>query len=88
MASPSLRTVALKCLERWENETVHADRILADLSKKYQLDSRGHAFVQQIFYGIIRNLTLFIAHLYARPLSSYEKRGCNCLQLPYNEPFI
>lgn len=61
MASPSLRIVALKCLERWENETVHADRILADLSKKYQLDSRDHAFVQQIFYGIIRNLTLLDA---------------------------
>jgi len=61
MASTSLRTVTLKCLERWENETVHADRILADLSKRYQLDSRDHAFVQQIFYGIIRNLTLLDA---------------------------
>lgn len=58
MASHSLRAVTLKCLKRWENETVHADRILADLSKKYQLDPRDHAFVQQIFYGIIRNLTL------------------------------
>ncbi len=58
MASLPLRKIILKCLERWENETVHADRILADLSKKYQLESRDHAFVQQIFYGIIRNLTL------------------------------
>ncbi|NOY01077.1 MAG: 16S rRNA (cytosine(967)-C(5))-methyltransferase RsmB [Verrucomicrobia bacterium] len=58
MASPPLRKIIFKCLERWENETIHADRILADLSKKYQLESRDHAFVQQIFYGIIRNLTL------------------------------
>ena len=61
MASHSLRAVTLRCLERWENETVHADRILADLSKKHQLDNRDHAFVQQIFYGIIRNLTLLDA---------------------------
>lgn len=58
MAAPKLRNITLKCLERWENETVHADRILSDLSKKHQLESRDHAFVQQIFYGIIRNLTL------------------------------
>lgn len=58
MASPKLRNIALKCLERWENETVHADRILSDLSKKHSLESRDHAFVQQIFYGIIRNLSL------------------------------
>lgn len=58
MAAPKLRSIVLKCLERWENETVHADRILSDLSKKHQLEPRDHAFVQQIFYGIIRNLTL------------------------------
>ncbi len=58
MAAPKLRSITLKCLERWENETVHADRILSDLSKKHNLESRDHAFVQQIFYGVIRNLTL------------------------------
>jgi 16S rRNA (cytosine967-C5)-methyltransferase len=61
MASPPSRTIISKCLERWENETVHADRILSDLSSQYQLDARDHAFVQQLFYGIIRNLTLLDA---------------------------
>lgn len=58
MTAPKLRSITLKCLERWENETVHADRILSDLSKRHNLEPRDHAFVQQIFYGIIRNLTL------------------------------
>ncbi len=58
MASPSTRTIVLKCLDRWENETVYADRILSDFATQYTLGSRDHAFVQQLFYGVVRNLTL------------------------------
>jgi len=61
MDSPPSRTIVAKCLERWENETIHADRILSDLSSQHRLDARDHAFVQQLFYGVIRNLTLLDA---------------------------
>ncbi len=54
----SARRCALEALNTWEETSVYADEILADLSNQHRLSSPDRGLTQEIFYGTIRNLFL------------------------------
>jgi len=58
MAPPSARALALTALREWRNGRQFADAILARLLRSSDLTSPDRAFVTELFYGILRNLTL------------------------------
>jgi 16S rRNA (cytosine967-C5)-methyltransferase len=56
--SLSARHVALSALREWRTGKEFADSILASLLLKTSLPARDRAFAQELFYGVLRNLTL------------------------------
>ncbi len=55
--SPS-RSLALACLRRWRTGTEFADKIVGDLFGPSGLGPADRAFALELFYGVLRNLTL------------------------------
>jgi 16S rRNA (cytosine967-C5)-methyltransferase len=55
---PSARALALTALRDWRNGEQFADAILARLLRSSDLTSPDRAFANELFYGILRNLTL------------------------------
>ena len=58
MAQPSARRIALAALRRWREEKRFADSIISGLLAKAELTYSDCAFALQLFYGVLRNLTL------------------------------
>ena len=58
MAQPSARRIALAALRRWREEKRFADSIISGLLAKADLTYPDRAFALQLFYGVLRNLTL------------------------------
>src|SRR5687768_10531621 len=58
MAPPSARALALTALREWRTGQQFADAILARLLRSTELGSPDRAFVTELFYGVLRNLTL------------------------------
>jgi 16S rRNA (cytosine967-C5)-methyltransferase len=52
------RAVALRALRTWRTSRSAADEIFGELVGKSQLSSADRAFVLELFYGVLRNLTL------------------------------
>lgn len=57
-ATHSARALALIALRRWRKKDQFADAILADVLTSSGLIAADRAFVTELFYGILRNLTL------------------------------
>jgi 16S rRNA (cytosine967-C5)-methyltransferase len=55
---PSGRTLALEALTRWRNGMMFADKIVAETFARSALSSSDRAFALELFYGVLRNLTL------------------------------
>ena len=69
----SSRSLALEALERWRRGTEFADKIVADIFARTSLGSSDRAFVLELFYGVLRNLSLldfWIAKLRSEPVDS------------------
>ena len=58
MAQPSARRIALAALRRWREENRFADPIISRLFAKADLAYADRAFALELFYGVLRNLTL------------------------------
>jgi len=58
MAQLSARQIALAALRSWRKEKRFADSIMSGLLEKAQLIPSDRAFALELFYGVLRNLTL------------------------------
>jgi len=58
MAQLSARQIALAALRSWRKEKRFADSIMSRLLEKAQLIPSDRAFALELFYGVLRNLTL------------------------------
>src|SRR5207237_5774217 len=58
MAARSPRKVALVALQRWQRDRGFADAILTQLLDSTDLSGPDRGFITELFYGIIRNLSL------------------------------
>jgi len=55
---PSSRAIALRALEEWRAGRKFADSILGELLRSSGLAPADRAFATELFYGVLRNLTL------------------------------
>jgi 16S rRNA (cytosine967-C5)-methyltransferase len=65
------RRLALEALERWRGGAEFADKIVAQTFARSSLGSSDRAFALELFYGVLRNLTLldfWIARLRSEPV--------------------
>ncbi|HJX97732.1 MAG TPA: 16S rRNA (cytosine(967)-C(5))-methyltransferase RsmB [Chthoniobacterales bacterium] len=58
MAQTSARGVALAALRSWRNKNLFADAVISQALAKASLSSADRAFALELFYGVLRNLTL------------------------------
>ena len=58
MAQLSARRVALTGLRRWRMEARFADAIISNLLAETKLSIPDRGFALELFYGVLRNLTL------------------------------
>ncbi|MBA3273680.1 MAG: hypothetical protein H0T11_07390 [Chthoniobacterales bacterium] len=58
MAHASARALALAALEQWRHGHRFADAILQDLLSRSSLSGSDRSFATELFYGVLRNLTL------------------------------
>ncbi|MGH7982509.1 MAG: transcription antitermination factor NusB [Candidatus Udaeobacter sp.] len=58
MAQLSARQIALQALRLWRKQKRFADSIIAGLFANTDLTSSDRAFALELFYGVLRNLTL------------------------------
>jgi len=58
MAQLSARQIALAALRLWRKEKRFADSIMSGLVAKAELSPSDRAFALELFYGVLRNLTL------------------------------
>ncbi|PYL09722.1 MAG: hypothetical protein DME34_01940 [Verrucomicrobia bacterium] len=58
MSRMSARSVALNALRRWRQENDRADAIIARSFVETTLSAADRAFALELFYGVLRNLTL------------------------------
>lgn len=58
MALFNARQVALSALHRWRRGSELADSIIGDLLDKTKLNGADRAFALELFYGVLRNLSL------------------------------
>ncbi|MBA3607416.1 MAG: 16S rRNA (cytosine(967)-C(5))-methyltransferase RsmB [Chthoniobacterales bacterium] len=67
----SSRSLALDALARWRRGMEFADRIVGEILAGSSLSSADRAFALELFYGVLRNLTLldfWIAQLRSEPV--------------------
>jgi 16S rRNA (cytosine967-C5)-methyltransferase len=73
MAQLSARQIAFAALRLWRKERRFADSVIAGLLVKAELTPSNRAFTLELFYGVLRNLTLldfWIGCLRASPVES------------------
>lgn len=58
MAQHSARQTTLEALGRWRRQKRFADSIASDLLAERKFSSRDRGFFLELFYGVLRNLTL------------------------------
>ena len=58
MAQLSARRIALAALCRWRREKRFADSVISELLANAELSQSDRAFALELFYGVLRNLTL------------------------------
>src|SRR4029077_16906215 len=58
MARLSARRIALNALRTWRKEKRFADSIVSEFFAKAELTLSDRAFAFELFYGVLRNLTL------------------------------
>jgi 16S rRNA (cytosine967-C5)-methyltransferase len=84
----SARRVALAALRTWRNSKAFADSIVAKLLSNTPLPSADRAFVIELFYGVLRNLTLLDLWIDALRPSRVEADVRDALRLGLYQLFI
>jgi 16S rRNA (cytosine967-C5)-methyltransferase len=88
MAQPSARRIALAALRRWREEKRFADSIISGLVAKAELTYSDRAFALQLFYGVLRNLTLLDFWILCLRSSQLEERLRDVLRLGLYQLFF
>ena len=88
MAQPSARRIALAALRRWREEKRFADSIISGFLAKAELTYSDRAFALQLFYGVLRNLTLLDFWILCLRSSQLEARLRDVLRLGLYQLFF
>ena len=79
--SHGARKIALTALRLWRKEKRFADSIISGLSAKAALTPSDRAFALELFYGVLRNLTLLDFWVSCLRASRVESDLCDILRL-------
>src|SRR5881227_4121165 len=88
MAQRCARETALAALRLWRQERCFADSIISGLFAKAQLTASDRAFALELFYGVLRNLTLLDFWISGLRASRIESNLQDILRLGLYQVFI
>ena len=88
MAQLSARQIALAALQSWRKEKRFADSIMSGLLEKAQLIPSDRAFALELFYGVLRNLTLLNFWIACLRVSRADNDVRNILRLGLYQLFF
>jgi 16S rRNA (cytosine967-C5)-methyltransferase len=88
MAQRSARQTALAGLSLWRKNKVFADSIISGLVCKTELTPPDRAFALELFYGVLRNLTLLDFWIGCLRLSRVERNVRDLLRLGLYQLFL
>lgn len=84
----SARRVAFAALSKWRTGKKFADSIISDLLERSNLPSQERAFALELFYGVLRNLTLLDFWIAQLRRSRIELRLRDLLRLGIYQAFL
>src|SRR3954447_16829743 len=90
MAQRSARETALAALRLWRKEKRFADSVISRLLAKTSLTPSDRAFALELFYGVLRNLTLLdfglvVCALRASRATCRTFCGSACIKFSYSK---
>jgi 16S rRNA (cytosine967-C5)-methyltransferase len=88
MAQRSARQTALAGLSLWRRNKLFADSIISGLIRKTELSPSDRAFVLELFYGVLRNLTLLDFWIGCLRPSRVERNVRDLLRLGLYQLFL
>jgi len=88
MALESARGLALAALEHWRHGYRFADAILQDLLNRSNLSGSDRSFATELFYGVLRNLTLLDFWIARLRSASLDDRSRNLLRFGLYQLFV
>jgi 16S rRNA (cytosine967-C5)-methyltransferase len=88
MAQLSARQIALKALRLWRREKRFADSIISGVFANTELTSSDRAFALELFYGVLRNLTLLDFWISCLRASRVERDLRDILRLGLYQLFL
>ena len=88
MALESARGLALAALEHWRHGYRFADAILQDLLNRSNLSGSDRSFATELFYGVLRNLTLLDFWIARLRSASLDDRSRDLLRLGLYQLFV
>src|SRR6266436_10242970 len=88
MAKLSARQIALAALRLWRKEKRFADSIASELLAKAGLTPSDRAFAFELFYGVLRNLTLLDFWIACVRVSRTDGALCDILRLGLYQLFF
>src|SRR5207237_2805164 len=88
MAELSARQMALTALRLWRKEKYFADFIISELLTQTALNTSDRAFVLELFYGVLRNLTLLDFWIGCLRASRIETNVRDILRLGLYQAFL
>jgi 16S rRNA (cytosine967-C5)-methyltransferase len=88
MAQPSARRIALKALRAWRRGKRFADSIISQRLGKAGFTRRDRAFTLELFYGVLRNITLLDFWIGCLRTSRIDDNLCDILRLGLYQLFF
>jgi 16S rRNA (cytosine967-C5)-methyltransferase len=88
MARRSARQTALAALRLWRKEKRFADSVISELLANADLTPSDRAFALELFYGVLRNLTLLDFWIGCLRASHIEASVCDILRLGLYQIFL
>src|SRR5262249_55822767 len=88
MAQRSARETALAALRLWRKEKCFANSIIAGLVAKTELTTSDRALALELFYGVLRNLTLLDFWIDCLRSSRIESNVRDILRLGFYQLFM
>jgi len=88
MARLSARRIALKALRAWRQEKRFADSIASEFLARSKLSESDRAFAFELFYGILRNLTLLDFWITCLRASRVDVDLADVLRLGFYQLFL
>src|SRR3954465_944413 len=88
MARRSARQTALEALRVWRKQNRFADSVISGLLGNADLPPRDRAFAMELFYGVLRNLTLLDFWIDCLRASHIEDNVRDILRLGFCQIFV